>query len=768
MIKSKIQQLKTSFLFMSIKNFISLKHFKHFKLFKRQTFALFLLFCMVLTGVSVVPNAKPTIKTEKSLDPNRISQPEEAATTTFISKWDTTITRSGSSDNRQIALPLVVDCLYDFVVTWGDGLEDIIESYDDFDTIHNYENEGIYTITIEGILNGWQFNNGGDCEKLIEISQWGTLRLGNLGSYFYGCSNLNLTATDSPDLAYDIIHMYLATTNLYEAFRGCQNLGASGNMNEWDTSAVTNMASMFFEAGSFNQPIGDWDTSAVTTMQGMFYYACDFNQDISMWDTSAVTLLGEMFVLTSFDQNIGGWNISAVTDMGGMFSMSGLSTSNYDSLLMVWSQLSLQSGVSFTAGWSQYSPGASEAARQFIIDTYEWSISDGGINPSPSVVINSPTGVSYSTSSLDLDITASDANGIDQIWYNWEGVNVTYTEPLSIEFGEGVHTLYAWANDTLGIQGVSTVTFTVDLTSPLITILNPLNETFSSVNQIVEILASDANGIDQIWYNWEGVNVTYTESLSIEFGEGIHTLLVWANDTVGIQGMSTVTFTVDLPTYPPYAPTWITVDQTISPTTLTMEWDAVDLATSYEVYIAGVPNGSTDETNFSLNFHLEGIYPITVRALNLTGTSIDSSVLTINVSIQHHTYQPTPPTDLQITAGDGFVSLTWNSPDDDGGSVISSYHIHRSTSMDGEYSFLVSSPTNSYTDTNVSNGNTYYYKIKAINMDEEGEFSPIVSATPESSSNSISGYIFSPYVGVVGILFLIWWRFHIRKRGTIS
>jgi len=63
--------------------------------------------------------------------------------------------------------------------------------------------------------------------------------------------------------------------------------------------------------------------------------------------------------------------------MEDMFWGVTLSTPNYDSLLIGWSQLTLQDGVTFHGGNSNYSSGAADE-RQFIIDTFGWTIYDGG------------------------------------------------------------------------------------------------------------------------------------------------------------------------------------------------------------------------------------------------------------------------------------------------------------------------------------------------------------------------------------------------------
>jgi hypothetical protein len=78
----------------------------------------------------------------------------------------------------------------------------------------------------------------------------------------------------------------------------------------------------------------------------------------------------------AFDQDIGAWDIINVEDMRLMFDSVTLSTSNYDNILSSWSTKSLQSDVEFDAGGSKYNSSSSE--RQSIIDSFNWTINDGG------------------------------------------------------------------------------------------------------------------------------------------------------------------------------------------------------------------------------------------------------------------------------------------------------------------------------------------------------------------------------------------------------
>ena len=152
-----------------------------------------------------------------------------------------------------------------------------------------------------------------------------------------------------------------------------------GAMPDWDVSQVTDMSYAFTQIVNFNGDISDWDVSKVTDMDIAFDGRDVFNVDISNWDVSSVTNMSSMFFYaTSFNQSLNNLDISSVINMQEMFSYSSLSTDNYDGVLNSWSQQDVISGVILRAIGVNYCNG--EDARQNLIDTYGWIITDDGLD----------------------------------------------------------------------------------------------------------------------------------------------------------------------------------------------------------------------------------------------------------------------------------------------------------------------------------------------------------------------------------------------------
>ena len=151
-----------------------------------------------------------------------------------------------------------------------------------------------------------------DYQRLTKVTHWGTTQWTSLTKAFSGCGNMDITATDMPDLS--------AVTDLSMMFQSCGSLVYNTSINDWDVSHVTNMSGMFATATEFNQPLNNWDVSHVTNMSSMFAEALKFNQPLNNWVVSSVTNMSGTFVAAmKFNQNINSWNVSNVTDMSNMF-----------------------------------------------------------------------------------------------------------------------------------------------------------------------------------------------------------------------------------------------------------------------------------------------------------------------------------------------------------------------------------------------------------------------------------------------------------------
>jgi hypothetical protein len=90
------------------------------------------------------------------------------------------------------------------------------------------------------------------------------------------------------------------------------------------------------------------------------------------------------------------------------------------------------------------------------------------------------------------------------------------------------------------------------------------------------------------------------------------------------------------------------------------------------------------------------------------------------------------------TAGNAAVSLSWTTPSD-GGSPITGYNIYRGASSGGESLLTTVGVTNSYTDTTVTNGSSYYYEVAAVNSVGAGALSTELVETPQSPPAAPTG-----------------------------
>ncbi len=230
----------------------------------------------------------------------------------FITEWN--LKAPGSGINNQL--------------TFGVGTSGIV-SYQWAEIPSGLSGTGTFTSTTANIIglptnarislsiDGTNFNrinigNGVDCNRLSNVAQWGSVAWGSMESAFFGCNNLQISATDVPNLA--------NVTSMSSMFEDCTVLNSPTNIGGWNTASVTNMYGMFYGATAFNQPIGTWNTGSVTSMRDMFRSASAFNKPIGGWVTTACTNMNSMFYnALAFNQPIGTWNTGSVTNMSYMF-----------------------------------------------------------------------------------------------------------------------------------------------------------------------------------------------------------------------------------------------------------------------------------------------------------------------------------------------------------------------------------------------------------------------------------------------------------------
>ena len=117
-----------------------------------------------------------------------------------------------------------------------------------------------------------------------------------------------------------------------------------------------------------------------------------------------------------------------------------------------------------------------------------------------------------------------------------------------------------------------------------------------------------------------------------------------------------------------------------------------------------------------------------------------------------------PPRNLRVTAGDGYVELTWEAPDFSGGSPIEWYNIWRSTTAGQNHKQVgrVDGNKFSYRDTDeVKNGQTYYYYIVAENDNSLSDSGGESSVTPQRATGDGDDDIMSFIPLVIGVIVLL-------------
>lgn len=242
----------------------------------------------------------------------------------------------------------------------------------------------------------------------------------------------------------------------------------------------------------------------------------------------------------------------------------------------------------------------------------------------PNVTINTPLNQSYSTNTIEFNVTSLDETGMGTCWYSFDigsnnhtmsnsGNEWTDTNTTMQEGGQSVN---FYCNDSSGnINNSESVDFFIDSIAPTITIDSPTNQTYGT--KTIDLNVSANENIETWWYtnNSGANNNTFTPNVTRNWEEVGNTIIVYGNDSTGNIGSNTVSFNID--TTKPYF-TSISNESYYLNQSVNQDIDADDENTGVDCFTVN------DTTNFQIT--CAGVLT------NITGLSAQSYFLNITVN----------------------------------------------------------------------------------------------------------------------------------------
>jgi fibronectin type 3 domain-containing protein len=229
-------------------------------------------------------------------------------------------------------------------------------------------------------------------------------------------------------------------------------------------------------------------------------------------------------------------------------------------------------------------------------------------------------------------------------------------------------------------------------------------------------------------------------SLQVHLNAGVNSISMLAVSDHGVSRVDEMTV-IPATASVPSGPANLTVTPGNGSATLSWKGSTSGNPTSYSIYRGTISDGEavtpvgtvsgTTTTFTDTGLTNSKTYFYNVAANNSVGVSPDSNEVSVTPAASAAV--PPAPTGLGATAGNGSVGLTWGAS-----AGATGYSVYRGTAPGAEGTTPIGTTTStSFTDTGLTNGTAYYYKVTASNSVGASPSSNEATATPASGSGAL-------------------------------
>lgn len=355
-----------------------------------------------------------------------------------------------------------------------------------------------------GLVYGWDPNNcfGGSCWQLMDFD---ILPIFNSWNGY----KINSTMNNIQMIFYNPVTCGENINNNFNLGWNTLTISTQDSVGNINSSSVTFFVDSIAPNATLNSPANNYQSNSSTV---------NFNYTVS----DNLGLANSTLTIT----NSTGSNQTTVTQLGGSLTSTvvlpiGLIDGIYNWFVSVFDLV----GNFFTSG-----------TNSLLVDTTY-----------PLVNITYPINGSYNSLPLSINYTVSDTN-LGSCWYknNTNGLNnlVCGNNITSLNLVQGWNNYTIYANDTVNHISSSSVRIFIDTIKPVLTINSPSNTTYTSNSLKLNVTSSET--ISSYWYtlNNDQTNTTFTNGQNITFGAGPNNLKVYANDSAGNVGNTSLTFSI--------------------------------------------------------------------------------------------------------------------------------------------------------------------------------------------------------------------------------